>query len=203
MSRRAELTELAELFGSNLLYGRRSAGISQRALGDLVGMRRENLSELERGLRLPRLDTILKLAAGTNLSTCEVLAGMRWDPVPPSHFRIGIGLEDEEGHERADQGAPGRPPSARPAGRVAVPSRSFEPIPLLVSVGEVVKALRREKGLTQQGLAGRAGLHFTYISQIERGVASNPSWNVLGRLCQGLGVRRSELAKRVEDLEAR
>jgi transcriptional regulator with XRE-family HTH domain len=55
-----------------------AGGLSQQALGDLVGMNRVNVSVLERGLRLPRIDTILKLAAGTNVSPCELLGGMEW-----------------------------------------------------------------------------------------------------------------------------
>jgi hypothetical protein len=35
---------------------------------------------LELGRRLPRLDTILQLAAGTNVSTCFLLEGMGWRP---------------------------------------------------------------------------------------------------------------------------
>jgi transcriptional regulator with XRE-family HTH domain len=43
-------------------------------------MNRVNVSELERGLALPRIDTILKLAAGTSVSPCELLEGMEWQP---------------------------------------------------------------------------------------------------------------------------
>jgi len=35
---------------------------------------------LERGLDLPRIDTILRLTAGTNVSACALLAGMEWQP---------------------------------------------------------------------------------------------------------------------------
>jgi transcriptional regulator with XRE-family HTH domain len=69
---------IEERFGANLWLSRRRAGLSQQALGDLVGINRVNVSVLERGLRLPRIDTILKLAAGTDASPCELLAGMEW-----------------------------------------------------------------------------------------------------------------------------
>jgi transcriptional regulator with XRE-family HTH domain len=71
---------LGERFGTHLKRRRRRADPSQQALADLVGMNRVNVSELERGLALPRLDTILKLATGTNVSTCELLEGMEWRP---------------------------------------------------------------------------------------------------------------------------
>lgn len=70
----------------------------------------------------------------------------------------------------------------------------------LVDLGVTVKALRGEADLTQKQLAERAGLHETYISHIERG-AGNPSWRVFSRLCQGLGVSRWVLVKRVDELE--
>jgi transcriptional regulator with XRE-family HTH domain len=71
---------LGERFATHLKRSRRRAGLSQQALADLVGMNRVNVSELERGLALPRLDTILKLAAGANVSACELLEGMEWHP---------------------------------------------------------------------------------------------------------------------------
>ncbi|HMI81315.1 MAG TPA: helix-turn-helix transcriptional regulator [Solirubrobacterales bacterium] len=71
---------LAERFGRNLWHGRRRADLSQGDLGALVGLGRDGIGRLERGERLPRLDTILKLAAGTNVSACALLEGMEWRP---------------------------------------------------------------------------------------------------------------------------
>lgn len=71
---------LGERFGRNLWRARRRADLSQRELADLVGLNRANVSALERGLRLPRIDTILKLAAGTGVSACDLLEGMEWRP---------------------------------------------------------------------------------------------------------------------------
>ena len=39
----------------------------------------------------------------------------------------------------------------------------------LVAFGERMRARRRELGLTQETLAERCGLHWTYLGQIERG----------------------------------
>jgi transcriptional regulator with XRE-family HTH domain len=71
---------LAELFGRNLWRGRRGADLSQEELADLVGLSRNAIYTLELGQRQPRLDTILKLAAGTCASSCLLLAGMQWRP---------------------------------------------------------------------------------------------------------------------------
>lgn len=71
---------LAERFGLNLWRSRRRADLSQEELGSLIGLTRDAIQKLEKGRRLPRLDTIVKLAAGTNVSTCVLLEGMQWLP---------------------------------------------------------------------------------------------------------------------------
>ena len=71
---------LAERFGLNLWRSRRRAGLSQDDLAAIVGVSRAAISPLERGLRLPSIDTILKLAAGINVSPCVLLEGMEWRP---------------------------------------------------------------------------------------------------------------------------
>jgi transcriptional regulator with XRE-family HTH domain len=71
---------LGERFGANLGRARRRARLSQRELADVVSLAREHVSELERGLQLPRIDTILRLAAATEVSTCALLEAMQWRP---------------------------------------------------------------------------------------------------------------------------
>ena len=58
--------------------------------------------------------------------------------------------------------------------------------------GQQVKALRREQGLSQEQLAERASLHWTYISEVERGLRA-PSLDVVGRLAAGLDVTVAQL----------
>jgi transcriptional regulator with XRE-family HTH domain len=55
---------------------------------------------------------------------------------------------------------------------VSVSPRSFKPDASLLALGEVVKALRREKGLTQERLANQAGITVTYVSRIENAGAT-------------------------------
>ncbi len=47
---------------------------------------------------------------------------------------------------------------------------------------------RKEKHMTQQELADRAGLHRSEISKIENG-NSNPSYKMLQRIADGLGMK--------------
>ena len=58
-------------------------------------------------------------------------------------------------------------------------------------LGQNVKHLR-EAGLTQADLGRETGLHWSYISAVERG-ARNPGIDNLGALASGLNVALSEL----------
>lgn len=71
-------SRLAEHFGRRLWYRRRLACLTQGELGCLLDVHRTEIGLLERGLRLPRLDTILKLSAGVEASPCELIAGLHW-----------------------------------------------------------------------------------------------------------------------------
>lgn len=64
--------------------------------------------------------------------------------------------------------------------------------PDLVAFGEQLRARRETAGLTQEDLAHAAGLHTTYIGQIERGERNLTYRNVL-RLAYGLDVPPSEI----------
>jgi len=54
-------------------------------------------------------------------------------------------------------------------------------------VGRRLKESRQKLGLTQEQLAERAGLHYSYIGQVERG-DKNPSLKSLYRLAGALNV---------------
>ena len=76
------------------------------------------------------------------------------------------------------------------AGRSAVQRR----------LGRAVKAVRARQGLTQEQVSAAAGLHPTYVSDIERG-ARNPSWEAMSRLAQGMGVPIGDIAQEYDDGE--
>jgi transcriptional regulator with XRE-family HTH domain len=63
--------------------------------------------------------------------------------------------------------------------------------------GFAVKTRREELGLTQEDLAELAGIHRTYLSDIERGTR-NPSLINIERLAAALDCRMSELFQLVE-----
>jgi transcriptional regulator with XRE-family HTH domain len=67
-----------EQLGSNLRRHRRNAGLSQERLAELCDLHRTEIGLLERGERSPRLDTLVTLARGLELSSpCDLLEGIR------------------------------------------------------------------------------------------------------------------------------
>jgi transcriptional regulator with XRE-family HTH domain len=63
--------------------------------------------------------------------------------------------------------------------------------------GEELRKARLRAGLTQQALADRAGLHYTYISQLEHDKYS-PTLDAFFRLCDALGVSPARLIGRID-----
>ncbi len=63
--------------------------------------------------------------------------------------------------------------------------------------GRILQELRTERGLSQEELGFESDYHRTYISQLERG-QKNPSLRAIFRLARVLGVRPSEMIRRIE-----
>jgi len=55
-------------------------------------------------------------------------------------------------------------------------------------VGANIKRLRKERGLSQEVLAGEAGLAMRHIGRIERG-EGNPTVSMLAKIATVLGVK--------------
>jgi transcriptional regulator with XRE-family HTH domain len=76
-------TELrvARRFGANLRRARRQAGLSQEEVGFRASLHRTEVGLLERGARVPRIDTLVKLAAALGIPIdCSLLDGITWSP---------------------------------------------------------------------------------------------------------------------------
>ena len=58
-------------------------------------------------------------------------------------------------------------------------------------VGANIRRLRKERGLSQEALAGEAGLAMRHLGRIERG-EGNPTVAILGKLAEVLGVHPTE-----------
>ncbi len=57
--------------------------------------------------------------------------------------------------------------------------------------GKAIRALRLKKGLSQEELAFRSGIHWTYLSGIERGIR-NPSLKNINAIVTSLDVELGE-----------
>ena len=68
--------------------------------------------------------------------------------------------------------------------------------PVLIKLGENLRRLRQEKGLSQEELAELSGLHRTYIGGIERGERNVSLLNIV-RIAQSLECTASEIVKNV------
>jgi transcriptional regulator with XRE-family HTH domain len=66
------------------------------------------------------------------------------------------------------------------------------------SFGKVLRAARKQRRLTQEKLAGAAGLERNYISSLEGG-NNSPTIRALFKLCAILGVPPSELIAHIEE----
>lgn len=64
--------------------------------------------------------------------------------------------------------------------------------PAQTELGARVRKRRSELGLSQMAVADRIGLHFTFVSEVERG-ERNLSLASLLRLAEGLGVNPAVL----------
>jgi transcriptional regulator with XRE-family HTH domain len=72
---------LARLIGENLRHVRGKAGMSQEETGFRSGLHRTEIGLLERGERLPRIDTLLKLAGALGVKfEGPLLDGIAWQP---------------------------------------------------------------------------------------------------------------------------
>jgi transcriptional regulator with XRE-family HTH domain len=72
--------DIAGRFGENLTQCRKRAKLSQEELGFRASLHRTQIGVLERGGRLPRIDTLIKLAGALEVSPADLLAGIVWRP---------------------------------------------------------------------------------------------------------------------------
>lgn len=85
MSRRAPTSapptpEMKTRFGQNLARCREGAEVSQEELSFRASIHRTEVSLLERGERMPRVDTALRIAGSLGVPLDDLVAGLEWRP---------------------------------------------------------------------------------------------------------------------------
>ena len=63
-----------------------------------------------------------------------------------------------------------------------------------MTLGQAIRAIREQVGLSQKELADAAGIDQSYMSMIESGQRSNPGTRIIARLAQALQVSIDDLA---------
>jgi transcriptional regulator with XRE-family HTH domain len=80
--------KVAKAFAENLLRERKRVGISQEELSFRAGVHRTEVGMVERGVRVVRIDTLIKLAGGLGVEPAVLLGGLFWAPGEPSRGRF-------------------------------------------------------------------------------------------------------------------
>ena len=65
------------------------------------------------------------------------------------------------------------------------------------AVGQAIRLLRKEKGLSQDVLCGLAGIARTHLTMIENGT-KQANFETIWKLASALGLRPSELVAKIE-----
>lgn len=70
---------VAEQIGRRIRRRRRDQELSQETIAWRAEIHRTQMTLIEHGERLPRVDTLIKLAAAVESSPCELLDGLVWE----------------------------------------------------------------------------------------------------------------------------
>jgi transcriptional regulator with XRE-family HTH domain len=82
-------------FAANLRRLRDGVGLSQEELAFRADIHRTQISLIEGGHRMPRLDTLIKLAGALGVTPNDVVAGIVWEPF--EQLAGGFAVTPEEG----------------------------------------------------------------------------------------------------------
>lgn len=88
---------IAARIGENLAQARKRADFSQEELGVMASLHRAEVSVLERGIRLPRIDTMIKLAGALEIPLDQLIEGIEWSPGSTILGNFSLPRPDTEG----------------------------------------------------------------------------------------------------------
>jgi transcriptional regulator with XRE-family HTH domain len=93
----ATAKQVATIVGPRIRRIRRGLDMSQEALAYNAAIHRTQITLIEWGERLPRIDTMIKLAGGLGVSPCELLDGIVWELRGSRPGRIVEAGQDTDG----------------------------------------------------------------------------------------------------------
>ncbi|HEX4307215.1 MAG TPA: helix-turn-helix transcriptional regulator [Solirubrobacterales bacterium] len=91
MSRKNRSQDVADRFGENMRRVRRREGLSQEQLAVRASLHRTEIGLLEKGQRVPRVDTLIQLAGAMAVPPWQLLDGIYWVPAPESVGTFTLG----------------------------------------------------------------------------------------------------------------
>jgi transcriptional regulator with XRE-family HTH domain len=80
---------VARQFGANLSRLREQSGVTQEELAFRASLHRTEIGLLERGGRIPKIDTLAKLAGALEVEPGTLFEGIRWTPGEIQHGQFG------------------------------------------------------------------------------------------------------------------
>ncbi len=159
---------VADQFGRNLADCRRRAKLSQEELAVRASLHRTAVGQLERGERVARVDTVIKLAGSLGIHRKNCSTGWDGTPAGPSlagHGGRGQGIGGMIGLGKRDQAGQ----SVKPSGRAASRAR-----------GQPPARSRWQAGRGQESRSGRIQTPISATTPEHRHTA-NPPVRCLGR----------------------
>lgn len=87
--------DVARRFGENLRRCRRRADLSQEELGLRSSLHRTEIGLLERGARVPRIDTLVKISSALAIPPSELIEGIEWTPGSSTSGKFSIAAEGD------------------------------------------------------------------------------------------------------------
>ncbi len=150
-------------------------GLTQETVARRASVHESSVGRIERGRRNATYVSLMRIACALEIEPRRLLEG----PADASDLT-------SVDHVRPRRGAlPAHPPPGRRR-HLAIDEG------LVGALGTRVHAHRKARGLSQQALAARAGVHWSFIGQVERG-ERNIRFRSLVQLAAGLGCSPAEL----------
>jgi transcriptional regulator with XRE-family HTH domain len=84
---------VAYCFAKNLVRARKRLGLSQEELGHRATLHRTEIGLLERGDRIPRIDTVLKLADSLDIELDALVDGITWNRGATAVGQFSVGSD--------------------------------------------------------------------------------------------------------------
>ncbi|HKZ13225.1 MAG TPA: helix-turn-helix transcriptional regulator [Solirubrobacterales bacterium] len=75
----ASAKQVAVIVGPRIRRIRRGLDMSQENLADNAQIHRTQITAIEWGEQLPRIDTLIRLAGGLGVSPCVLIDGLAWE----------------------------------------------------------------------------------------------------------------------------